>query len=310
MSIKNKGVKISIAHEPEVESKKSPVIRKNVVAPKKKIVKKTVVRKSIPQKKKSSKEDKGVMQTSIAIIITAMIVGGGIYFWQNSEGENKVEDIMKDARSTRIDFEQRIKTLKNKLTGVETEVVELKETNKELDEKAKLLEAAKIDYINEEMGLSFVYPAAFGEVSIEEKEGLTGKRFIGSFSMNDKFKFGGIYDDYAGLSTSTEISPMETKGYIEKKKKYYFQIPGDENEDYEIKPISEIEFGEEKALFFDKNSFVNSEELVEIAIRENLGVLVNLDGEKVQGVSFVNMDFGLLSVKDFENLIKSIKIIN
>jgi len=306
---KNKNVvKISIANEVE-EPRKKPILKKKP-APKKKIVKKV----SAPKKKLATngpkKDDRGILRVSIAIIITAFIVGGGIYAWQKTVIDASVKEVRNDARNTRLDFEQRLKTLKNKLTGAETENVDLKDVNKGLEEKTKLLQGAKYEYGSEELGLFFEYPALFGKIDIAEEEGISGKKLVGTFSDNEKLKFGAITKDYISAATSSKIELTETHGYLKKRKDYYFLPTGEKAEDYKLSPVKEIDFNGSTALLIDRNSFKEGEEenFLGAAIGGNVGALLNIQGEYA-GLMFINMDFGVFPLVDFEKMINSINLI-
>ena len=313
------GVKISVNEtgdsQEEKPLKKKAAVRKKVV--RRKAVKKVAaLEKTEKIEKKSKKENKGgISITIISIFITALIVGGAIYVWQNKAADKDVEKVSSDARSSRQEFEKRLDNLKEKLSGTEKEKEELLKNKEELEEKAKLLEDAKKNYINEEMGLSFLYPAIFGEAKIEIIEMATGTKFIGKFSKNDKLIFGGVSADYVRASTSTVMDFIDTRGFADKKNKYYYQPGGmDENIDFEIQPAKIVGYRGGEALLLNKKSFDGQDEFSKnsgeafIDIGENLGGLFNLKNKEYKGIAFVNMDFSLMNMDAFIEMLKTIEV--
>ena len=322
MGIKMDGVKISVNEAGDSQEKK-PLKKKTVV--RKKVVRRKAVKKvAAPEKremieKKSQKEKKdskgGILTIAIAIFVTALVVGGVIYSWQSKVADKDVEKVSSDARSTRQEFEKRLDNLKEKLSGTEKEKEELLKSKEELEEKAKLLEDAKKNYVNDGMGFSFLYPAIFGEVEIETIKAATGTKLIGKFSKNDKLIFGGVSADYVRASTSTVMDFIDTRGFADKKNKYYYQPGGmDENIDFEIQPAKIVGYRGGEALLLNKKSFDGQDEFSKnsgeafIDIGENLGGLFNLKNKEYKGLAFVNMDFGLMNAEEFAEMLKTIEV--
>ncbi len=312
------GVKISVNKEGEV---KKPIKKRGRP---KKITKKAPAKPSMAGARVKSKINKKIVEkkdkagkrsnfalTLIVAVITGAVVGSSIYVWQSRSGEKNINDVRQDARKVRMDFEQRLNQLKNKLTGVETENQKLKDTTKDLEERAKLLEGAKKDFFDPEIGITFEYPAIFGEVNLEMIEGVSGKKVKGTFSKNDKLVFGAVGMDYKPKSSSTKIDFIESQGYYKKRDKFYFQPIGTtKSTDYEIVPSKEIETENGLALLVDKKSFVIDEEAdgASVDIGENIGAIVNFKTGDFKGISFLNQDLGLMPLENFENMLASIKI--
>lgn len=301
----------------KIEKEKSepkPVARKKT-ATRKKAVKKTDEAKEVFQSERRTKESGGLMSLIISVIATAVIVGGGIYFWQHSMTGKNLEKISADATASKEEFEKRLENLKEKLSGTEKEKEELAASKKELEAKAELLKTAKKQYISNDLGFSFLYPATFGEVTIEFSEKATGTMFVGKFSMNDKLFFSGISADYVREATSSIYDFTETQGFIDQKNKYYFEEPGKrDSTKFEIQPVKIIGYRGGEALVINKKSFIGQDDFSKNAgkpfvdIGENVGVLLNLKKEKYKGVAFVNMDFGLMPMEGFEELLKSAEV--
>lgn len=317
MESKVDGVKISVKKGGKREKVSKKTVKKNATkrTPAKraqasaKEASKAVSNKKIVKKKKAKG---GFFSTFIVVIITAIVVGGIIYAWQEKSGKSTVDQVREEARGTRKEFEQRLENLKNKLTGVQDENQELKLDTEKLQEKAQLLEGALKKQTIPELGLTVEYPAIFGDVSVKTISGSTGSKLLGSFAKNDKFFFTAITEDFSPAASNTEdvIEVSEANGYYQRSGKYYYQPAGkNRSRDYEIKPIEVIKFNGGKALLFDKNSIVaNSEDLPAINIKENLGAIINLDAGPIKGVVFIDKDFGLLSADDFKLLLSSLEV--
>ena len=319
MSTKMDGVKISVNNTEKqkekkpARAKKAPVKRKT--SAKTKLAQKSpakTVAKAAPITRK--KEKKSFLSILISVILTALVVGGIIYVWQQQGQEKSLNKLSEDAREARMEFEQRLNNIKNKLSGTEKEKDELKSEYEELKEKAELLKSAKLHFSDSEIGISFDYPAVFGEVKVAILEGATGTSFLGEFTENEKLVFGGISVDYENDASSSEINFMDTSGYYSKRNKYYFQESGDDKStDYEIQPAKIIGLKDGEALLVDKKSFINQDEFTiargdkYINIGENVGGLVNLKGEIYKGLGFINSDFGMMPLTDFEEMLKSVE---
>jgi hypothetical protein len=318
MSTKMDGVKISISNDAKEKKEKKKTPAKKVL-PKKKTLSKPVLKNSAktitkPVLNNKKKEKKSFLSMLISVVLSALIVGGVIYVWQQQSSENSLNKLSEDAREARMEFEQRLNNIKNKLTGTEKEKEELKTEYEQLKEKAELLKNAKLYFSDSEIALSFDYPAVFGEVKIAILEGATGTSFLGEFTENEKLVFGGISLDYESDATSSEINFMDNLGYYSERNKYYFLSAGDDkSKDYEIQPSKIIGLKDGEALLLDKKSFINQDEFSiakgenYINIGENIGGLVNLKGDIYKGAGFINSDFGMMPLADFEEMLKSVE---
>ena len=309
------GVKISVNKEGKVEKPVKKRGRPKKVAkkvPAKASVTKTQSNSKVSQKtiEKSKKSKKGgFVSMLISMIITAVIVGGVIYAWQSRSGKKGINDVRQEARQVRLDFDQRLKQLKNKLTGVETENQKLKDSTKELEERIKLLDGAKKDFSDPEIGISFEYPAIFGEVELEMFDGSTGKKFKATFSKNKSLVFGGVSVDFEAKASTTKIDFLDSQGYYAKKDKFYFQTIGmSDSDEIELMPIKELGKNGD-VLLIDKTSFAVEEEtnLAVVDIGENIGAIANLKIDNFQGLSFLNQDLNVMPPESFENLLFSIE---
>ncbi len=307
---KTEGVKISVNNkggnkEKKVKSKR-PVRRVPAKA------------KRPPQKNKETfvkgnqKKKSGLFGSLIAIIVTALIVGGAIYAWQQKTEKEKISDLHNKTRSLRLEFEKQLEKVKNELTGVESENEELKNKKKELEEKASLLVGALKKYKNNDLGVGFEYPAIWGDVTLKYNEGETGTMFVGTFSRAPKLFFGGISVDFQPKATSTEINFLESSGYYKHLGHYYFQGVGDKKaREKEFTPAKEIETASGLVVLVDKNSFAVHavEGKMNVGIDQNIGGIFNTDNDIYPGIVFLNKDLGTVSMEDFENLLSSLSVI-
>ena len=301
-------VKISVNNDEEALEDK-PVSKK--IAPQKKIVKKRVPAKAPAKKNKKQEKKRGGLNLIIAVIITAAICGGGAYAWQKDVSQKDIEEARKEAHSVRIDFETRLSGLKDKLKGVESKNEELEDSNKELEKKTEFLADAVNEFNSEELGLSFFYPAIFGEVNLElSEEGI----FNGVFSENDKLIFGGISKDFkseSATATATAIDFLYALGFNKTDKKYYYRtIKQDEITNFELQPLKILDEDKDEILIVDKNSFLANmagEEQI-INIGENIGAIINLSNDVFPGAVFMNMDFGVLPMDRFEEMMLTMEV--
>ena len=198
MANKLDGVKVSAKKAGSANQRKNPAVKQ---------VKKKPASKTRPPAKINMppKNQRSVISIIVSIIITALTVGGMIYIWQNTTNTNKIELAEKEAQNLKYDLEEKLSKTKNKLVGVESENADLKTVNEKLQAKTDALNVAKRGFVSEDLGFSFFYPATFGEASAEIEEGLEGKKFMGKFSDNDKFVFGGITKDYISSSSPEAV---------------------------------------------------------------------------------------------------------
>ncbi|MCK5415818.1 hypothetical protein KAI92_00130 [Candidatus Parcubacteria bacterium] len=272
----------------------------------------------------------------IVMIITASIVGGAIYFWQKSTGEDGVNKVRKEARSARFELENKIKRITDKMKGIEYENTELKTVNEKLKDKASLLDEAKRDFKETEIGFNIDYPAIFGNIDFKITESETGKIYRGEFIKNKNIIFGG--SSQFNISTSTSINTvLNTNGFVEKKDKFYFISESEELEDtYLFNPFEIMDIDGMKILFITKHSFdledeeveefesdeekaTTSQEVLEKEKKNNnifldlegeksVAAIINLNNETFKGVTILNKNTDELSFKDFKRILQSVEV--
>lgn len=240
----------------------------------------------------------GLMTTVIAVAVTAIVVGGGVYAWKKKDADSLRDRLSNEARLSRMELEDRITKIKDTLQGAQTEKTDLENKNKELEEKANLIAGAKKEFSDKELGISFYYPVEFGEVSIEFADKNGGKVFLGKFSKTDKVYFGGVSKEFK--ASSTELAFLEQKGYEEKDGKYILRDAAN----LELKPTKTVNFANGKALVLSADSFGGKPN----NLGGNLGSMLNLKKEKYSGVTFMDSDFGIMPAAEFEKMIASVRV--
>lgn len=284
--------------------------------PVKKVLKKKVAKNpeaslktsSDKRSEKNTKSKGGILFILAVIGITSVVVGSGSYAWQKKYTAMSIENIQKSARTTRMDFENRIASLKEKVDGFESEKSGLVTENEELKKKAELINMAKINFVDDSLGLSFDYPARFGKLNINVTDKEDGKVIRGDFSDNDKFVFGCVSNNLPKNENAQKLSFLDTRGFLEEKDEYYFLPQGEESKDHKLNPAKIINFSGGKALLVDKKSFSVNPDKEEVDIGENVGVIINLKSETCKGLAFMNSDFGVLPLDEFIKIIESIKL--
>ncbi len=258
------------------------------------------------ERRPKKKEKGGFFSTLITMVVTAIVVGGAIYAWQKNSSKDSINNLSEEARRARMDLEQRLTQVKDKLSGVETENQKLKDTTKELEEYANLLKGAKLEFTDKELGISFEYPAVLGEAKVEKVAGAKGFQIKGSFAKNQKLLFGGISADYAAAASTTALDIMINQGYLEKESKFYFQKEGKlDATDYAFVPTKKIS---DRAVLLDKKSFAAAEGAAPaIDLGENVAVLINTGSDKFHGLAFVDQDLGQMPIENLEALAKSVQ---
>jgi Tfp pilus assembly protein PilE len=300
------GIKISIKEEAE-----EPAINKTAPKSKPNLKPKLKPKKKPSLSKNKVKTNKGgLIKLLTAMVIPAILVGVGIYVWQQGLAEETISSVRQEALETESSFEERLRNLKNSLTGVQDENQKLKEQTEAMNKRIALLDKAKIDFSDNELGVSFAYPAVFGEVVITTSDVASGTKFIGTFSDNDKLIFGGVSPDL--VINKTEIAGVsavtDSQGFEEERNKYSFLASGESRYDIEPAEVLNTASGKE-ALLIDKNSFeINPEaDGLPVDIGGNVAVLVNLNGSKYKGMAIMNSDFGMMPLESFKQMIGTIK---
>jgi len=163
------------------------------------------------------------------------------------------------------------------------------------------------------LGLTFMYPASFGTVTISQEAGDPGTLFRGSFSNNSELHFGGISTDFAagrgGVIT-------DTRGFASIQNTFYFlSVNSKADNSYPLEPLDLLTTADgEPALLLEDYSFVadrnqpDSPTLANSLGAFHLAGLLNLKGETYPGVIFVNNNLDVFPRQQFVDLLESIVI--
>ena len=290
----------------KVNANKEEVKNKTKKTSKQPVKKETANKKIKKQEKKSMPGAMG-----IAVVIVVIIICGALFTWQKNVSEKNVNQIREEMRGTETFIQKKLSDLENKLKGIESENVELKTANEELEGKANLLAGAKKEFSSPELGISFNYPALFGEVSLTISDGKTGKIFRGIFSNNNKLSFGGVSQDFSRSATSTLINILDTSGFKKRLTGYYFKHVSEQAvTDYEIEPLDVIK-SKSSIVLINKGSFVfdQENESQTIGLGENdLAGLVNLAGGTFSGLAFLNQDVENFSLIEFGAMLELVEV--
>lgn len=129
---------------------------------------------------------KKVWIITISVLATAIIIGGGTYYYLNSKADKEQKELQ-----TKLD------NLNQDLSAKTAELQTVTE-----DATTKTTTATTVDrtgqkkYTYSAIGLSFYYPEAFGTPSIEEKKGKTGSEYVISFSGKEGLFLGATTPDF------------------------------------------------------------------------------------------------------------------
>ncbi|HBK35174.1 hypothetical protein A2239_03805 [Candidatus Uhrbacteria bacterium RIFOXYA2_FULL_40_9] len=158
--------------------------------------------------------------TVISVFVTALIVGGSLYFWQKAQ---------MDA------LRQEIQVLKTQNTEPATPEIKSEEDNNQLSSEK---------YQNDELGIKFSYPKILGELNIQ----LYDIQLNGVFSENsDALRIGGITKDYTAARSSYY---MDFSGFKKEGDEYFWESVG--NQTYPIEPKRVVD---EDIILVDCTSF-------------------------------------------------------
>lgn len=306
-------IKVSVeegGNDKKEEEKSKPAPKK--ASPKKSVAKKEASKTKSKKQKSVKIEKKGFFSHLFVVAMTALIVGGGIYYWQSEAGKESIDKLRNDARNTRINLENSISSIKDKLQMQEEENKKLKETEEELKQKANLLNEALKKYSNPDLKLSFYYPVLFGEVNIDVTDEEGAARFVGTFSENEQLLFGGISKDYnLPAASSTENQIFDNYGFGESGNNYYLRTIHGKNNEYEVEPMRVVETKNGKAIMLNKDGFLldkESESTWDFGLGQDIAAVINLDGEDFQGMTIINKSTAKFPLANFEEMLESIKI--
>ncbi len=290
-------------------------------------------------KPKSKKNKKGMFHHFINMIITASLVGGGIYLWQKTTGEEILNKLKSETRNARLEFDNRIKIVKEKLKGVEYENSELKTVNEKLKNKAGLLDEAVRNFKDTNLGFSFIYPAIFGDADYKTSDSETGKIFRGKFLENVNLVFGGS-SELLISSTSPVNTILNAKGFNVEDGVYYFNNDN-ETEKASFKPLEVINLTDKiQIVIIDHTSLIKTAKKEDIKKDENVeseiseeykqedvlsenndidifqdfeskktvAAIVNLNSEQFNGLVFLNKNIDELALNNFKAILETLII--
>lgn len=253
------------------------------------------------------KSPNNIWITVIAIIITAVLVGGGVYAWQKTSQQ-----------STKESFNKQIAYLQSQITDLQQTPTPVITENKIIPETSTLTEKLESTdstdqpinkttiwktYENQEIGFSFQYPENYGDFEIEVNEGETGKKFTGSFQNNKHFSLGAITEDYSAGRSGYFLDFVE---YLYEDNNYYHLMAL--NKKWLVEPIKTMTVNNQQVLIVNGHSYVEERNAQGPTINPgpNGGALINLPGtSEFKGIAIINHDITNLVQSDFEEIIKT-----
>lgn len=164
-------------------------------------------------------------------------------------------------------------------------------------------------YINGDLGLSFKYPAAFGEITYKDNlPSETGKEFIITFSKNDKFLMGGMTSDF---SAGRGGSFLDSRGYYEENGKYYFYfVDTKPSTTYPLNPLKILTVNGHSILLVDRQSFVGNDNIDGPYLHPgegNLGALLNFTNSSFPGMAVWDKDTQAVPQEMFEKILSTFR---
>lgn len=234
--------------------------------------------------------------TIIAVAITAIIVGGGVYAWQKIS-----------LQSTEQSLQQQINTLQSQIESLQQATPPIATTPEITQEPTRSTGeiASWQTYENKELGFSFEYPVSYGDFQISINDGETGKKFTGNFQNNKYFSIGGITADFSAGRSGYFLDFVK---YLNESGKYYHLMALDKK--WLVEPIKILTVDGQKILIVNGNSYVEERNVEGPTINpgSNGGALINLSGAgEFKGVAVWNSDINVLPQSNFEEILETFK---
>lgn len=237
---------------------------------------------------------------SLSIILGILLGSLMTYLILNAQPEEvdratEQWDVVKIQEKQIRDLEKELETQNTNLKQKDLELLKLT-SKKEL-----------LTFKNDELGFSFFYPAWFGEVSLDIRNGETGKLFYGSFE-NVSLEFGGTTKDF---SEGREGWPTDYNGEAIEKMTFYDDAGLKEfpMKEKQIKTLSVQ--GGEAIILRGKGDAVPGNWFFE----GTFGALIRLNNKQFQGLAFHSgetnyhqNDENDLSIDEFESVLKTLVI--
>jgi len=252
---------------------------------------------NIPQPNESVQGSKHIWITITAVIVAAIIVGGGVYAWQRSS-----------MQSTEKSLQQQITNLQSQIENLQQTTPPVVITPKTTQEPTQPIDetANWQAYENKEVGFSFKYPASYGDFQISINNGETGKKFTGNFQNNKYFSIGGITADFTAGRSGYFLDFVK---YLYEGSKYYHLMALDKK--WLVEPVKMMSVDNQKILIVSGNSYVEERNNIEgptINPGLNGGALINIPGRgEFKGVAVWNSDVNALPQSNFEEILTTFK---
>lgn len=277
--------------------KKTPTIRPRRIAPREN---KAASPQPESKPKKSAPRNNFTPWLLIAILL---VVGSVVIKAQVDKAKQTAEGINRQAEEEKDSLRKKLNVLEDKIRSLSEEKTTWDAQRSDYESTAKLLDSARLEFTNEELGISFQYPAIWGDIDLKFATETSGKSYLGKFTKNDAVVFGGTTSDFVGTGTPQAVW---FSGY-EKKRSAYNADFGDKK-DLPIKPVGIRSIGSREVLLLDGTSFLNPADAAYGPGENGQNAIMNLEKENYGGIAFWNMDKTKINSETFDKLIESINI--
>lgn len=267
------------------------------------------------EQKSGEKIKKLIFTSIISSVLGVLIAGGAVYFvLSNSYSEKQIQlDNKTSALHNQIDsLTEKQVQLNNQISTLQDQVDSLKKQNETLQPLPTPTQTQSANnqntvdwktYENKEIGLSFKYPASYGDFQISISNGWTGKIFKGNFQNNEFFSIGGITADYTEGRGAYFLDFVK---YLYEGEKYYHLMALDKR--FLIEPTKTLSVDGQKVLIVNDNSYIEETGAQQPSMGPgaNEGALVNLPGgaSKFEGLAIRN---STLPQSDFEEILTTLR---
>ncbi|HAU66431.1 MAG: hypothetical protein UT30_C0005G0047 [Candidatus Uhrbacteria bacterium GW2011_GWF2_39_13] len=251
---------------------------------------------NIPQINEPVQSSKNIWITIIAVVLTAIIVGGVVHAWQKIRLQSIEQSLQQQINTLQSQIESLQQTTPPVATTPETTQVPTQSTGET---------ASWQTYENKELEFSFRYPASYGNFQISINNGETGKKFTGNFQNNNHFSIGGITADY---SSGRSAYFLDFVKYLNEGGKYYHLMALDKK--WLVEPTKILTADGQKILIVNGDSYVEERNVQGPTINpgSNGGALINMSGSgEFKGIAVWNDDVNDLPQSDFEEILMTFK---
>ncbi len=252
-----------------------------------------------------SKNSKKLSPASLLVVavLTAVLVGGGMYAWYQSKTEEIKTEAALEKRSLEEEMQKQISVLKNRLNLLTEEKQNLAKEKEKLSAKANKLNKAQLTFINSDLGISFFYPAVFGDPVASTSVGKQGSFWQNSFSDFSSLVLEAATADYLPATSSQEIKIIN---FFKKDDKYFLRLSNEEIKEVEVKPLKVLSVSGREVLILDANS-LPADLSAKVMARSQIVAVVNLEGKQYAGLVWHDKDTKNLGLDKLGQILETLR---